>query len=748
MKEIISLFIKRKEFFFNLLIQHIEISFISIILAIFIGGIIGIVIAENKKSAKPTLNIINFLYTIPSISMLGFLIPFSGVGNTTAIIALVIYALLPMVRNTYTGISQVDNNMIEAAKAMGSTRNQILWKIKIPLAMPVILSGIKSMITMTIALTGIASFIGAGGLGVAIYRGITTNNSAMTFIGSLLIAILAVVVEFIFNVLEKYVNKRKRIQKKYSLIFIVLILCLLARMIPQKKDTLKIATKPMTEQYILGEMLTLYIEQETNLQVEVTQGVGGGTSNIEPALEKGEFDMYPEYTGTGWNMVLKNEGNYDESMFKKLQKGYQRKGLEWQGMYGFNNTYGLAVRKDIADQYQLKTYSDLKNISNQLIFGAEYDFFEREDGYDALCKTYNLNFKETMDMDIGLKYQALNQGKVDVMTIFMTDGQLSNDQIVVLEDDQHFYPSYMCGNVVRSDVLKKHPELKKVLKKLSYKINDLQMAKMNDFVESKGKEPKEVAKSYLKKLKLLKESAMEPIIEFKDIKKDYDKNVVIPNLNLSINKGEFITIIGTSGSGKTTVLKIMNGLIEPTSGMIQIHGKDIKKQNLIQLRRKMGYVIQGSMLFPHLTVKQNIAYVPQLEKKKVDHQLIEEWLQKVQLDPSLKDKYPSELSGGQQQRVAIARGLIHQPDILLMDEPFGAVDEITRRQLQDEILKIYQQTKTTILFVTHDIQEALKLGTRVLIMDQGTIQQFDTPEHIVKDPANDYVKRLVLHNES
>ena len=743
MKEIISLFIKRKEFFFNLLIQHIEISFISIILAIFIGGIIGIVIAENKKSAKPTLNIINFLYTIPSISMLGFLIPFSGVGNTTAIIALVIYALLPMVRNTYTGISQVDNNMIEAAKAMGSTRNQILWKIKIPLAMPVILSGIKSMITMTIALTGIASFIGAGGLGVAIYRGITTNNSAMTFIGSLLIAILAVVVEFIFNV-----NKRKRIQKKYSLIFIVLILCLLARMIPQKKDTLKIATKPMTEQYILGEMLTLYIEQETNLQVEVTQGVGGGTSNIEPALEKGEFDMYPEYTGTGWNMVLKNEGNYDESMFKKLQKGYQRKGLEWQGMYGFNNTYGLAVRKDIADQYQLKTYSDLKNISNQLIFGAEYDFFEREDGYDALCKTYNLNFKETMDMDIGLKYQALNQGKVDVMTIFTTDGQLSNDQIVVLEDDQHFYPSYMCGNVVRSDVLKKHPELKKVLKKLSYKINDLQMAKMNDFVESKGKEPKEVAKSYLKKLKLLKESAMEPIIEFKDIKKDYDKNVVIPNLNLSINKGEFITIIGTSGSGKTTVLKIMNGLIEPTSGMIQIHGKDIKKQNLIQLRRKMGYVIQGSMLFPHLTVKQNIAYVPQLEKKKVDHQLIEEWLQKVQLDPSLKDKYPSELSGGQQQRVAIARGLIHQPDILLMDEPFGAVDEITRRQLQDEILKIYQQTKTTILFVTHDIQEALKLGTRVLIMDQGTIQQFDTPEHIVKDPANDYVKRLVLHNES
>ena len=237
---------------------------------------------------------------------------------------------------------------------------------------------------------------------------------------------------------------------------------------------------------------------------------------------------------------------------------------------------------------------------------------------------------------------------------------------------------------------------------------------------------------------------MEPIIEFKNINKAYDKKVIIPHLDLSINKGEFITIIGTSGSGKTTVLKMINGLIEPTSGTIQINGKELKEHNLIQLRRKMGYVIQGSMLFPHLTVKQNIAYVPQLEKKKVDNQLIEEWLKKVQLDISLKDKYPSELSGGQQQRVAIARGLIHQPDILLMDEPFGAVDEITRRQLQDEILKIYQQTKTTILFVTHDIQEALKLGTRVLIMNQGIVQQFDTPKHILNKPANDYVKKLVF----
>lgn len=242
---------------------------------------------------------------------------------------------------------------------------------------------------------------------------------------------------------------------------------------------------------------------------------------------------------------------------------------------------------------------------------------------------------------------------------------------------------------------------------------------------------------------------METIIELKDIKKAYDQTTVLNHFNLSIEQGEFITIIGTSGSGKTTILKMMNGLIQPTSGLVRVHGKNIQEQDLIQLRRHMGYVIQGSVLFPHLTVKQNIAYVLQLEKKtKNIDQVVDQWLETVQLDASFKDKYPHTLSGGQQQRVGIARALANQPDILLMDEPFGAVDEITRRQLQDELLKIYQQKKITILFVTHDIQEALKLGTKVLIMDQGQIQQFATPENIIKYPSNDFVKKLVSKNES
>ena len=173
-------------------------------------------------------------------------------------------------------------------------------------------------------------------------------------------------------------------------------------------------------------------------------------------------------------------------------------------MYGFNNTYGLVVRKPIADQYNIKTYSDLRDHAQDLTFGAEYDFFERKDGYDALCKAYNMRFGKTMDMDIGLKYKALSENQIDVMVVFTTDGQLADANAVVLKDDKHFFPSYRCGNVVRTEVLNAHPELKKVFKKLTGKISDADMVKMNNEVDVKKKEPRDVARAFLKEKGLLK----------------------------------------------------------------------------------------------------------------------------------------------------------------------------------------------------------------------------------------------------
>lgn len=270
-------------------------------------------------------------------------------------------------------------------------------------------------------------------------------------------------------------------------------------------DVLHMATKPMTEQYILDYMMKYLIEQDTDLTVELTEGVGGGVSNIQPAMEKGDFDFYPEYTGTGWNAVLKEEGLYQETMFDRLQAGYDKLDMTWTGLIGFNNTYSIAVTRSIAERYDIKTYSDLAAVADTLTFGAEYDFFEREDGYDALCDTYGMTFKDTVDLDIGLKYDAINQNKIDVMVIFTTDGQLSVSDVVVLDDDQGLYPSYVCGFVVRNDVLTAHPELQGVFDKMENAITDAEMAEMNYQVEAQGKAPEDVAKVFLQEKGLLKQ---------------------------------------------------------------------------------------------------------------------------------------------------------------------------------------------------------------------------------------------------
>ena len=507
--QLIKLLTEDFKFFLNLTVEHILISLLAISIASVLGVILGIIISEYRKFSGLILGTVNILYTIPSIALLGFFITITGVGNTTALIALIIYALLPIIRSTYTGIITINPLIIEASEGMGSTKLQQLFKVKIPLALPVLMSGIRNMVTMTIALAGIASFVGAGGLGVAIYRGITTNNSAMTFLGSLLIAILALVFDFILGLIEKRLTNHKRIKYKINLKVIILGLFIVIfgayfSLNSKKNKTINIATKPMTEGYILGQMLIELIEQDTDLKVNITNGVGGGTSNIHPAIVKGEFDLYPEYTGTSWEAVLKKEGSYDESKFDELQKEYKEKyNLEYVNLYGFNNTYGLAVNKDIAKKYNLKTYSDLAKVSNNLIFGAEYDFFEREDGYKELQKVYNMNFKKQIDMDIGLKYQAMKDKKIDVMVIFTTDGQLAISDVVVLEDDKKMYPSYRAGTVIRSEILSEYPELKPVLEKLNNILDDKTMADLNYQVESEGKKPEDVAREYLQEKGLL-----------------------------------------------------------------------------------------------------------------------------------------------------------------------------------------------------------------------------------------------------
>lgn len=227
----------------------------------------------------------------------------------------------------------------------------------------------------------------------------------------------------------------------------------------------------------------------------------------------------------------------------------------------------------------------------------------------------------------------------------------------------------------------------------------------------------------------------EPMIKFEGVSKAYRDHTVLKNVNLSIQKGEFITVIGSSGCGKTTMLRLMNGLLTPDSGTVYINGKDISKVDQIELRRHIGYVIQSIGLFPHLSVKKNIEFIPGILKydKKQKDEISRRLIRTVGLEESMLDRYPGELSGGQKQRVGVARALAASPEVLLMDEPFGALDEITRGKLQDELLRIRSELGITTVFITHDLREAAKLGDRIIVMNNGEILSIDTPERIMAD---------------
>ena len=235
------------------------------------------------------------------------------------------------------------------------------------------------------------------------------------------------------------------------------------------------------------------------------------------------------------------------------------------------------------------------------------------------------------------------------------------------------------------------------------------------------------------------------MIRFEHVNKSFGNEQVLIDFNLEIPEGEFLTVIGCSGCGKTTMLRMINGLHTPDSGRVLVQEKNVAETDLIALRRSIGYVIQNKGLFPHMTVSENITYVPVISGKKDKleiRRLAVRLLKTVGLPEEMADRYPLELSGGQQQRVGIARALAADAKILLMDEPFGALDEITKRAMQNEMLSLQKQLHMTIVFITHDIQEAMKLGDRVLVMEKGRIAQLGTPREIQEHPADDFVREL------
>ncbi|RXJ44343.1 ABC transporter permease/substrate-binding protein [Gelidibacter gilvus] len=506
---------ERKEYFLQLLSEHILISFGALAITTIVGILLGIWVFYSSKSRKFVLPLVNFLYTIPSIAMFGLLIPLVGIGLKNALIVLVLYGLLPMVRNTSTGLSEVRPDIVEAAKGMGATRYQIFKDIYFPLALPSILSGLRITTVMLVALTGLAALIGAGGLGQAIFRGLNTMNTPMIVAGSLGVSLLAVLsdqwVGVFENKLVRLVSKNASKKQKLVvylnmtlLVVVVIAATVYTRPLQSKNiNTIIVASKPTSEQFILGEIIAQLIENETDLQVVRKFGIGGGTTNIHPAMTNGEVDMYVEYTGTGWMNVLEKPLPTDNHVeFSLIQKQYEENyHLKWLGLLGFNNTYTLAIPDSLAQKFKIHNFSDLARYSPHFKFGAEFDFFERSDAYEGLVKTYGFNFSSIHEMDINLRYNAIVEGKVNAIDAFTTDAKIVALNLKVLVDNKNYFPSYEAGIIARMEILERFPQLEPLLMELNQQIGTETMTQMNYEVEVLKKDPRIVAKLFLEHLK-------------------------------------------------------------------------------------------------------------------------------------------------------------------------------------------------------------------------------------------------------
>lgn len=513
--------ISRQEDIYRATIEHIELSFISLLIAIVISIPTGLLLTRFPRFAAPVIGVASLFQTIPSLALLGFMIPILGIGMFPAIVALTVYALLPILRNTYTGIMNVEKPIKEAGIGMGMTSLQVMLKVELPLALSVIMAGIRTATVMLIGVATLASLVGAGGLGDLIFRGISTVNTELILAGTIPAALLAVLFDYLLGWMERAATPRgirekggNRASSKLvrglqlglgAAVIIAIIAAIAVRGSSFGSDTIVVGGKNFTEQDILTHMLASLIEDKTDLHV-IRKPFLGGSQVTHSALLSGGIDIYPEYTGTGWTSVLKEQpiGGEPEETYKRVKAAYEQNfNVTWLRPIGFNNTYTLAMRRDRAEREGIETFSDLARKSPEFLLGATHEFLERPDGYPGLQQAYGMKFKEVKGLDAGLTYSAVKEGTADVNDAFSTDGRIEAFDLKVIKDDKRYFPPYYAVPVIRMETLKEHPELEEVLNLLAGKIDDRTMSLLNGRVDLEGKQAREVAEEWLREAGLI-----------------------------------------------------------------------------------------------------------------------------------------------------------------------------------------------------------------------------------------------------
>ncbi len=501
---------------FALTREHLVLVFVSTAFAVLIGVPLGILLTRRKSLQTPILGIANILQTVPSLALFGLLIPLpfiGGIGAKTAIIALALYSFLPVIRNTVTGIVGVDPKIKEAATAMGMTDEQILRRVELPLALPVILTGIRVAVVIAVGVATIAAAVGAGGLGTYIFRGLRQNDNNLLLAGAISSAILALVLDFALGQIERVYslemrrNKFARQRGKYILIgatgLILLIFAL--PFISNFKSgsnpaavnqTIRVGSKDFTESLILAEILAQSLERR-GITVERQFELGGNLAH--DALLANQIDVYPEYTGTAFTAILKRQPlTNPQEVYDQTKKEYAEKfDLDLSQPLGFSNDFAILVRGEIARKNNLRTISEAVPLSKNWQAGFGQDFMSRADGYAGFAKAYNFNFaKQPREMDLSLTYRALASGQLDLIAGNSTDGLIAALDLFQLADDRRYFPPYQAVFVARKD---KSEILRETFAKLNDAISTDEMRRLNYAVDGEKSAPKAVAAEWLKR---------------------------------------------------------------------------------------------------------------------------------------------------------------------------------------------------------------------------------------------------------
>ncbi len=505
----------------TLLRQHLWLVLISTLIAVAIGLPTGILLTRKRSLRGPVLGIANVMQTIPSLALFGFLIPLpfiGGIGARTAIVALVLYSLLPVIRNTVTGILGVDPSVREAAVAMGMTGPQILWQVELPLAMSVIVTGIRVAMVIAIGVTTIAAAVGAGGLGVYIFRGLRQYDNNLLLAGAVPAALMALAADFTLGLVERHfaVGRRSKAGGRSWLkqfVLVAFVLIAVAAIYAGWRDSrshtssaksrVVVGSKDFTESAILGELVSQMLESR-GVAVQREFELGGNLPH--DALLAGRIDLYPEYTGTAYTAILHHPPITDpRAVYEQVKKEYAEKfNVVVSEPIGFDNSFAILVRGADAKRLKLKTISDAVPYAGNWRAGFGQDFMSRADGYPGFAKAYGLKFAEQpREMDLSLTYIALASGKVDLIAGNSTEGRIAALDLAQLEDDRHYFPPYEAIYLLRSDSFSRVPALSEVLTKLAHAISTEEMRQLNYEVDANKRGQAEVVREWLKRKELV-----------------------------------------------------------------------------------------------------------------------------------------------------------------------------------------------------------------------------------------------------